>query len=68
MKCSICGKKLSNPQSKELGYGPVCYKRKFGTVSHTSKKGGHSSKDEVSDYNLPGQISIDEYLQMISGQ
>ena len=68
MKCSICGKKLSNPQSKELGYGPVCYKRKFGTVSHTSKKGGHSSTDEVSDYNLPGQISIAEYSQMISGQ
>jgi hypothetical protein len=68
MKCSICGRKLSNPRSRELGYAPVCYKRKFGTISHVSKKGGHSSTDEVSNYNLPGQISIDEYLQMLSGQ
>lgn len=68
MKCSICGRRLSNSRSRELGYGPVCYKRKFGAIPHASKKSGHLSTDEVSDYNLPGQISIDEYLQMISGQ
>lgn len=68
MKCSICGRKLRNLQSRELGYGPVCYKRKFGPIPYADKKSHHSSLDEVSDYNLPGQISIDEYLQMISGQ
>ncbi|MCI9530311.1 MAG: hypothetical protein HFH38_00905 [Lachnospiraceae bacterium] len=68
MKCSICGRKLSNPRSRELGYGPVCYKRKSGTVPHASKKGGHSSTDEVPDYNLPRQMSVDDYLQMISAE
>ena len=68
MKCSICGRKFSNPQSKELGYGPVCYKRKFGTVSHTSKKSEPASVDVEPDYNLPGQMSIDDYLQMISAE
>lgn len=68
MKCSICGRKLSNPRSRELGYGPVCYKRKFGTIPHASKKSRHSSENEVSDYNLPGQISIEEYLQMTSAE
>ena len=32
MKCSICGRKLRNPKSRELGYGPVCYKKAFRAV------------------------------------
>lgn len=29
--CMECGRKLRSQQSKEVGYGPVCYKRAFGT-------------------------------------
>lgn len=29
--CMECGRKLRSQQSKEVGYGPVCYKRVFGT-------------------------------------
>ena len=28
--CMECGRKLRSQQSKEVGYGPVCYKRVFG--------------------------------------
>lgn len=30
--CMECGRKLRSQQSKEVGYGPVCYKRVFGPV------------------------------------
>lgn len=29
--CMEYGRKLRSQQSKEVGYGPVCYKRVFGT-------------------------------------
>ena len=29
--CMECGRKLRSQQSKEVGYGSVCYKRVFGT-------------------------------------
>lgn len=63
MKCSICGRKLRNPKSRELGYGPVCYKRKFGIAPHASRRDA-----EEADHNLPGQISMEDYLQTLLGQ
>ncbi len=69
MKCSICGRKLKNPKSRELGYGPVCYKRKFGSSPRTSRRGNDiDSPIEEVGYNLPGQISMDEYLQTVFGE
>lgn len=69
MKCFICGRKLKNPQSRELGYGPICYKRKFGNSPRTGCRGkdvAPAAREE--DYNLPGQISMDEYLQTFLGE
>ena len=65
MKCSICGRKLRNPKSKELGYGPICYKRKFGITPHTSRRSADAPvpAEEAAYHNLPGQISMEEYLQ-----
>ncbi len=69
MKCSICGRKLKNPKSRELGYGPVCYKRKFGSFPRTSRREKDvASPIEEADYNLPGQISMDEYLRTFFGE
>lgn len=64
MKCSICGRKLRNPKSRELGYGPVCYKRKLGIAPHTSRRSVDTSvpAGEAADHNLPGQISMEDYL------
>ncbi len=67
MKCSICGRKLRNPNSMTLGCGPVCYRRKFGTKPHICKAPDVPAWERP-DYNLPGQISIEEYLQTLSVQ
>ncbi|MEH2957825.1 DUF6011 domain-containing protein [Candidatus Merdisoma sp. JLR.KK006] len=64
MRCLICGRKLRNLKSRELGYGPVCYKRKFDITPHI----GHRDADtlaparKVISHNLPGQMSIEDYL------
>lgn len=70
MKCSICGRKLKNPKSRELGYGPVCYKRKFGITPHVSRRGADvpAPAVEEANLNLPGQISMEDYLQTLLGQ
>ena len=36
--CMECGRKLRSQQSKEVGYGPVCYKRVFGSVMEIQKQ------------------------------
>ena len=65
MKCSVCGRKLRNPKSQEVGYGPVCYRRLFGTSLRANEKSGSSSEDSAVSYDLPGQISMDDYLQTL---
>lgn len=56
MKCSVCGRNLRNPESQEIGYGPVCYKRLFGAKPKHKNRGGSSSEDAMIDYDVPGQI------------
>jgi len=65
MICLNCGRKLRSAASKEAGYGPVCYKRKFGIIPHTSRRSVDVPvpAEEAADHNLPGQISMEEYLQ-----
>ena len=70
MKCSICGRKLRNSKSRELGYGPVCYKRKFGITLYASRRDADVPVPAVeeADHNLPGQMTIEDYLQTLLGQ
>lgn len=68
MKCSACGRKLRSPQSQEVGYGPICYKRLFGSRLRTNDKKGQSSVDEPDNYELPGQINLEDYLQTLLEQ
>ncbi|WP_251205865.1 DUF6011 domain-containing protein [Acetatifactor aquisgranensis] len=68
MRCSICGRRLKDARSRELGYGPVCYKRKFGTNMHASRKAVEAPVEEKDDQDLPGQMSMDDYLQVLSRQ
>ena len=70
MKCGKCGRELKNPRSRQLGYGPVCYRAMASggnkkQIQH--KKHGHPS-DDFSNYEVSGQISIEEYLQMLSAE
>lgn len=66
MTCSICGRKLSNPKSIELGYGPVCYGRVSGNpkIKKELKKvktGAHPQEDHPC-YDIPGQMKLEDYL------
>jgi len=65
MKCSICGRKLMTPKSMELGYGPVCYKRAFGTVKTEKSTEGKKvfSAEKYSVCGIPGQMLLTDYLQ-----
>lgn len=70
MKCGKCGRKLKNPESRELGYGPVCYRAMAGggNKKQVQYKGRGHPLDDFSNYEIPGQMSIDDYLQMISAE
>lgn len=50
----------------ELGYGPVCYKNKFGKTDIKSKGNCHKDLHLCKDNNLihviPGQMTFDDYL------
>ncbi len=63
MTCVLCGRKLKNIKSKELGYGPVCYKRMFGANLQGNKKSNNSYILGLQHYDIPGQMTIDDYLQ-----
>lgn len=70
MTCLICGRKLRNPQSIELGYGPVCYGKVPGS-SKAAKKAGRPKKSYIGTsqqeqhstcYDIPGQMELADYL------
>ena len=70
MKCGKCGRELKNPRSRQLGYGPDCYRAMTGGGNKKQvqyKEHGHPL-DNFPDYEIPGQMSIDDYLQMISAE
>ena len=66
MKCSICGRKLKNPESVSVGCGPICYLKAYGEP--LKKRGCYKAastsnpQEKPMNYNIPGQISIDDYL------
>ena len=59
MNCKSCGRKLTSDESLEHGYGPVCYARIYGKQPKKKRK----ITDFWKDYNVPGQITIDEWLR-----
>ena len=65
MKCKICGRLLKRPQSSEVGYGPVCYRKMFGSsIPAKRQKHNYSSGDNTYS-QIPGQMKIEEYLQIV---
>lgn len=65
MMCALCGRKLKNQSSIELGYGPVCYKKVFGNkiINRNTKKvsSGNKHNDPI-NYNILGQMNLEDYL------
>lgn len=71
MFCSVCGRKLKSPLSIEAGCGPVCYQKLYGTAlkSHgSSRKEAIVNQTEKECYDIPGQISLEDYLQELDGK
>ena len=66
MICSNCGRKLRSAVSREAGYGPVCYRKMFGTSMRSSRNDRVSAATHTTCYNIPGQMTMEEYLQMDS--
>lgn len=70
MKCKICGKPLKCPESSEVGYGPVCYRRAFGSSTSVRIRNRSASKtyDKTVGDNtycqIPGQMQLQEYLKI----
>lgn len=63
--CMECGRKLRSQQSKAAGYGPVCYKRVFGTsmrIRDGDQKTGTTPND-FPYYEIPGQMSIEDFIE-----
>lgn len=65
--CMECGRKLRSAQSKEVGYGPVCYERVFG-ISLRIRDGNtktYHALDDIPYYKIPGQMSIEDFLESV---
>lgn len=66
MKCGVCGRVLKNPDSRKIGYGPVCYKRLFGSPppkEKVQKEKQADGSEEFHNYVIPGQMQISDFLQ-----
>lgn len=66
MSCLNCGRKLRSIASREAGYGPVCYRKMFGASLRSSRKNGVSETANTPYYNIPGQMTMEEYLHTAS--
>lgn len=63
--CSICGRRLKNPRSQELGYGPVCRRRMMIGESAAQKGKGREVVQPAGrspNCGIVGQISFEDYL------
>jgi len=65
MKCKKCGRPLKRPQSSKVGYGPICYKRVYGSNISTKIQQYNLLSGDSTYCQLPGQMNIEEYLQII---
>lgn len=66
MICLNCGRKLRNAVSREARYVPVCYRKMFGTSLQSSRKDRVSEAADTAYHDIPGQMTMEEYLQMDS--
>lgn len=63
MICLNCGRVLKTAKSRELGYGPVCYKKMFGSSKQIGSNTHSISADGIPDYDIPGQMSLEDFLR-----
>lgn len=68
MKCSVCGRKLRSPKSKEVGYGPVCYRKIMPPAPRKTraapKNSGSYNLMNDADYIIPWQMELSEFIDI----
>lgn len=67
MNCLCCGRALKSARSRELGYGPVCYRRLSGGSAALGKQHPRHA-DAPGCQGIPGQMSMDDFLRGPSRQ
>ena len=65
MICLNCGRKLKSAASRAARYGPVCYKKMFGINLRSDRKDSILETTDIPCYDMPGQITLEEYFQTI---
>lgn len=68
MNCQGCGRALKSQKSREFGYSPVCYKKLFGTSAKIRGLPKKESADDCPYYDIPGQMTLDDYLNSDEGK
>lgn len=53
-KCQKCGRKLTDPESIERGYGPECWN---GLTTHY-----YPHPEDWEKHKIPGQMTIEDFL------
>ena len=56
MRCRICGRKITDPDSTRNGIGPVCYQLIYGKKEDAPEVDEHFVP-------LPGQMTIEDFLK-----
>lgn len=62
MICQVCGRRLKNAKSLELGYGPTCYRRIFPKSRNCTSTKSDSVAFDM-DYTIPGQMELNEFIE-----
>lgn len=63
MKCRKCGKKIRNPDSVEVGYGPVCYQKIFGGNWKRPRRARDNPEESMVDIQIPGQMELSDFIE-----
>lgn len=62
MQCGRCGRKLKDPESISIGYGPICRDvmgiRDKKKIRKASNPKNHASSEQETEIDIPGQMSF----------
>lgn len=62
MRCRMCGKRITNPESLKRGFGPVCW------AELHPQQVTKAADDEPEIIQIPGQIDIEDWLRDCDGK
>jgi hypothetical protein len=62
--CKMCGRRLKTQESRQLGYGPVCYRKLFGSKAKFKRMRNRNSPNQTDNVCsvIPGQMSLEDFF------